>query len=239
MKIIVSRSAKQSCSWFFYHLPHNNKLPTSSDSVSCCFSFCIVNPVLVRTHSNSLSTASSRLDRLWYHRETTACSSNDKRWLEKKHWYCHHTASEIFQLQTWLWFGHKLKEKVSGNICYSLTGTQHLSAPPCFPTTTWSRQSSEHPGSLHSVLPWHKSPAAAAVCQWEEQPRDKWPGEHKPLMRPEGCHMNTCKESNRQNLYYLEVLINSFISPGALKMCVLWSFPGKCTICFPKWFKVT
>lgn len=130
MKIIGSRSAKQSCSWFFYHLPHNKKLPTSSDSVSRCFSFCIVNPVLVRTHSNSLSTASSRLDRLWYHRETTACSSNDKRWLEKKHWYCHHTASEIFQLQTWLWFGHKLKEKVSGNICYSLTGTQHLSAPP-------------------------------------------------------------------------------------------------------------
>lgn len=63
--------------------PHSStkKIPTSSDCASC---FCSVDPVLVRTHSSRLSTASSRLDRLWYHRETTACSSNDKDWLKKQ-----------------------------------------------------------------------------------------------------------------------------------------------------------
>lgn len=61
------------------------ELPTSIDCAMRCSSFCGVDPVLVRTDSRRLSIASSRLDRLWYHRDTTTGSSNDKPWLEKKH----------------------------------------------------------------------------------------------------------------------------------------------------------
>lgn len=106
--------------------------PTRSDSATFDWRSSGVDPVLGRRDSNRLSTASSRLDRLWDHRATIACSSNCKQWLKKNIYiYIYHCLSFIStysRCRSWPSFAERAKSYVWNNskLLLLITNTQYF-----------------------------------------------------------------------------------------------------------------